>query len=93
MKLNDEELNTIAGGSRAETAELGNYLYSRFPECFPNPDKIELEDVYDCLLKKIPDFRSISEPGDERTNMYTMNSTGERMTHAEFMSYLRRKFG
>lgn len=93
MKLNDEELNMIAGGSEAETAELGKYLYARFPECFRNPDKIELGDVYDCLLAKVPGFRSFTEPGDDRTNMYTMDSTDERMTHDEFMDYLQKVLG
>lgn len=38
----------------AETAEPGNYLYARFWECFRNPDRIELGDVYDCLRAKVP---------------------------------------
>ena len=93
MKLNDEELNMIAGGSEAESAELGRFLVARFPEFFPNPENIELEEIADCLRAKVPGFRSLTEPGDERTNTYALHNSWEPMTHAELMAYLRKTLG
>ena len=51
-KIKDSELVQASGGNRQETYELGQYLYSKFPEEFDNPEKITLDQVYDCLRKK-----------------------------------------
>ena len=38
-KIKDSELVQVSGGNRQETYELGQYLYSKFPEEFDNPEK------------------------------------------------------
>ena len=37
---NQEKLEKVSAGNREETAELGEYLFRRFPEFFPEPDNI-----------------------------------------------------
>ncbi len=37
---NQEKLEKVSAGNREETAELGEYLFQRFPEFFPEPDNI-----------------------------------------------------
>ena len=89
-KIKDSELVQVSGGNRQETYELGQYLYSKFPEEFDNPKKITLDQVYDCLLKKVPNFYSVCEPGDARTNTYTFfDNKDEEISHAEFMKLLQ----
>lgn len=38
-KIKDSELVQVSGGNHQETYELGQYLYSKFPEEFDNPEK------------------------------------------------------
>lgn len=90
--LNCEELSRINGGNRQETYEMGQYLLTRFPEFFPDPDNMTDMQIHQCLLRKVPNFYGLSEPGDARTNTYNFRGGKMPMNHADFMNYLHQLF-
>ncbi len=94
-RIDDEKLESIAGGTNAETEELFAYINRRFPGYFDDEQFDEYERTIDKVIyflhDKVKGFGYMSQY-DDQTNQYRVNYD-QVIGHEQLMKLLKDRFG
>ena len=95
--VEEKELETVSGGNSEEALEFNDWAVRHIPELQDaDPNSVDVRYASFYASRHIPEYGGYSEPaeGGDRT-YYLRNSDGtfKKMTHAEFMAVLYKKYG
>ena len=90
-KLNDQELEGVAGGTYLQSMEVAGFLEKAgYKNMFNDIGGVNLDSMRDAL--KGLGFESHDKGGLLKDNTYTQISTGKEFSQAELMKTLKEKF-